>query len=134
MPCNHLFFFSPLVCNLFWLSTPILTSLCSVLFKSFGYGTWDLGFPDRDQTCNPAVKAQCLNHWTTEEVLCSVLLIHFLLLSSHPSFHGMFPITDKLFSIFNCLLALIGVQFCPEANHSYVPLEGRLPLSCVVFL
>ena len=90
---------------------------------------WDLSFPNRDQTCTHEVEAQCLNHWTTGEapVFCAFDSISCCCPPTQ-SFHGMFPVTDKLFSIFNSLLALTGVQFCPEANRSLRPSQGEASL------
>ena len=90
---------------------------------------WDLSFSNRDPTCNPVVGAQSLNHWTIREV--SVFCVFDSISCCCPptqSFHRMFPITDKLFSIFNSLLALIGVQFSPEANRSLCSSQGEASL------
>ena len=60
-------------------------SICSsfFFFLALPRVVWDLNSPNRDQTVAPALEAQGLNHWATEEVprllflrLSSVLDVH----------------------------------------------------------
>ena len=39
---------------------------------------WDLSSPIRDWTCIPCTGRQILNHWTTREVPCIVLMVDFI--------------------------------------------------------
>ena len=65
------------------------------MFWLFGPEMWDLSSPARDHTCNPCTGRWSLDHWTTREVPCHLILCFsffwFLLLmctgSSELSWH-----------------------------------------------
>ena len=67
-------FFKMFWCGPFLKSLLNLSQFCFYVLTFWPWDMWDLSSPTRDHTCNPCIGRWSLDHWTTREVPCHLIL------------------------------------------------------------